>query len=119
METKYVKGPASFLVDSGLLFEINRRILHPLGLALAVDVPNESTPKAEIGYTNTMVVLDVRDDPEGFCFDDESYIQGKAKLTDFLNKLQFQKKLMARRASLGYVVQSIPPEPEQPFMVGR
>jgi hypothetical protein len=118
MKTKYVRDPASFLVDSGLLFEINRRILHPLGLAIAVDVPAKGTPEANKD-TSPMRVLDVRDDPEGFCFDDETYTQGKAKLVAFLNKLQFQKKLMARRASLGYVVQSIPPEPEQPFMLSR
>lgn len=29
------------LLDSGIIFEINRRVLHPLGLALAVEVDDE------------------------------------------------------------------------------
>ena len=116
--TNKIPDPATFLVDSGLLFEINRRILHPLGLALAVEVPDEGTPLS--GELSSLIsVLDVREDPEGFCFSDESCLQGKAKLEAFLEEQQFQKRLMARRASLGYVVQSIPPEPDQPFMVGR
>jgi hypothetical protein len=118
METKYIKDPATFLVDSGLLFEINRRILHPLGLAIAVEVPGEDAPEGGV-LVSPMSVLDVRDDPEGFCFEDEAYVQGKAKLAAFLEDTQFRKRIMARRASLGYVIQSIPPEPEQPFMVGR
>jgi len=34
-------GSAEFLYASGLLFEINRRVLHPLGMALAVECDND------------------------------------------------------------------------------
>ena len=42
---KKIKESAEFLVDSGLLFEINRKILHPLGLAIEVVVEDDGTTK--------------------------------------------------------------------------
>lgn len=112
MSDNHIKSPAAFLVDSGLLFEINRRILHPLGLALAVEVPD--VPDENV--SSTFQVLDMREDPEGVIFEDETYLQGKAKLKAFLETCKFQERLMVRRTSLGFVVQSVPPEVEPSFL---
>ena len=37
-----------YLVDNGLIFEINRRVLHPLGLALVVDIDGKDRRKLSI-----------------------------------------------------------------------
>lgn len=116
MSDKCVMSPSTFLVDSGLLFEINRRILHPLGLALSVDVPDNGTAlEQDFGVIQ---IVDMREDPEGVCFEDATYLEGKAKLKTFLEKSQFQERLMSRRTRLGYVVQSMPPDPEPTFIEG-
>lgn len=111
-----IKDPANFLCDSGLLFEINRRILHPMGLALAVQFPDdgELDPSLE---TATINILDNRNDPEGWVFDEETLTEGQAKLEKFVAENGIVQKLMTRRAQLGFVTQTIPPEaePEPPF----
>jgi hypothetical protein len=67
MHITYLKDPGKFLVDSGLLFEINRRVLHPFGLALAIEFPdNESAAKLAAESENAGFRLwDNRDDFEG------------------------------------------------------
>ena len=90
--------PLSFLVEKGLLFEINRSILHPLGLALAFvydGVGGES-----------MQILDERDDPEGFIFLEETLNHGYAKLESFMEEYGYSK-LASRKAELGFIVQEL------------
>ncbi len=41
-EIKRVKDPAKLLIKTGLLFEINRRVLHPFGLAMEVIVVDKA-----------------------------------------------------------------------------
>lgn len=45
----------------GLLREVNRQFLHPIGLALAVERDGD-------GNESLFGILDARDDPEGFVF---------------------------------------------------
>jgi len=45
-EIKRIAEPGQYLMDTGLLFEINRRVLHPFGLALEVIVHEEDELKA-------------------------------------------------------------------------
>jgi hypothetical protein len=115
-----VKDPSNFLCDTGLLFEINRRILHPMGLALAIQFPDEGEldPTLE---TATVSILDARDDPEGYVFEDDTMAEGQAKLEKFVAENALQQKLMIRRAQLGFITQTIPPEaePEPPFSIKR
>ena len=47
------------LRDEGYLAEVNRRFFHPLGLALAVE---------DLGENSVLMVLDDRDDLEGWHF---------------------------------------------------
>ena len=84
------------LLDSGLLFEINRRVLHPFGLALEAEVNEDGT---RIG-----AVWDYRDDPEGLIFDDVTFADGLRKLNEFM-VAKGQERLTTRHAALGYVIQ--------------
>jgi hypothetical protein len=55
-------GPIEFR-ERGYLQEVNRRFLHPLGLALAARVHVDEGEPGEHFF-----VIDSRDDPEGFVF---------------------------------------------------
>lgn len=52
--------------EVGFLQEINRRILHPCGLALAFHA--EIDENGEHRYTGDVSIVDVRHDPEGMVF---------------------------------------------------
>lgn len=81
----------------GYLQEVNRRFLHPLGLALAVDM-------TEDGTATIAGVWDARDDPEGFIFNaftDES--AAKAAFVD----AEMAKRAEARFRAWGNIVQPI------------
>ena len=94
---KKIKEAAEFLLDSGLLFEINRKILHPLGLALETVVHEDGT--VEFGQ-----IWDARDDPEGMLYADDCYASGLKKLKAYL-KEQGNEALKSRMEKLGFLVQ--------------
>lgn len=99
---KKIKNSARFLLDSGLLFEINRKVLHPLGLALHVELDDDSHTKVLFSD-----VLDSREDPEGFIFSPESFEDGIEKLEKYMAE-EGQKMLESRMAKLGYLIQEKP-----------
>lgn len=76
----------------GYLQELNRRFLHPLGLALEVVREDDGTER--LGG-----VWDARADPEGIAFDD--YDSSKAAAVD----AEIAARRPARVAALGYWVQ--------------
>jgi hypothetical protein len=88
--------PVAEFMNAGLLMEINRRVLHPVGLALAVQVPDGPGDTALHGY-----IIET-DDPAGVIFD--TIDAGKA--------VSYQQRLSARRTArlreLGYIVQPDP-----------
>lgn len=90
--------PLQFLRDKGLLFELNRSVLHPLGLTLQVD----SDGKAELLQT---------DDPAGMLFTQGEFLDGEARLMEFMNE-EGSSRLAARRAFLQFVVQVDPDQAE-------
>lgn len=85
-----------FLLDSGLLFQINSFILHPLGLALVFK-------KLKNGF-DFSGILDYRDVPENMIFDEEMLKNGFKKYKEYM-KTQGNKVIEERFNSLGYVVQ--------------
>jgi hypothetical protein len=96
------KIPAGeYLLNNGLLFEINRKILHPLGLALTVIVDNEdsSVPNIMLGD-----LQDYSYDPEGVIFGDKTFDEGMQKLKTFMQEVG-NSRIEARRNILGYIVQ--------------
>lgn len=96
-----VPRPAKFLYETGLLFEINREVLHPLGLALET-VVNEETGEVEMGC-----LQDFRADPEGVVFDDAALKEGTAKILKFMRE-EGQERIASRKKGLGYVIQPLP-----------
>jgi len=80
--------------EMGLVAEINRSFLHPLGLALEVSIEDDGTEK--LGG-----IWDYRDDPEGMLFSKKHFP------TDKINKAQefIKEKHEQRMKSLGFIFQ--------------
>lgn len=86
--------------ELGLLQEVNRRFLHPMGLALEVEVDDDGTER--FGG-----VWDYRDDPEGIAYvggllDTEEALERKERVDEMLTD-----KTEARTETLGYVIQPV------------
>lgn len=96
---KNVKNFARFLIESGLVFEINRRVLHPVGLSLLVDLDSNNKRKLIISS------LIETDDPEGFVFDQENFDLGTEKYEKFLEK-RGQERITSRRNKFGFIEQN-------------
>lgn len=79
--------------NQGYLQEINRQFLHPLGLAMCVDMDE-----------NTFCVLDSRHDKEGWRFDDTDGDYDYEKRKDSI-KLEVEKRKGPRTKALGYWIQ--------------
>lgn len=94
-------------VDSGLLFEVNRRVLHPLGVAIEVKLEKEEGAEMEFGG-----VWDCRDDPEGILFEETSFWRGMRKWCAYLAKAG-QRAMTTRQSVIGFVRQT-----ETPFKPG-
>lgn len=93
-----IENHAKFLSETGLLFEINRRILHPLGLALYVSVDDDN--KIQIGG-----LQDSRKDPEGIYYNSDQFESGKKRHAKFME--EYGKAAHKTRESLlGYIEQS-------------
>lgn len=89
--------PIKDFVDSGYLHEINRRVLHPLGLALEV------VEEAD-GSCSFSGVQDFRDDPEGMVFAEDTLSPEKgAKVA-----LEEAMRLETRHRALGFWIQPVP-----------
>jgi len=97
-----------FLYNSGLLFEINRRILHPLGLALAINYDDQdgALSEEEAIITLSQDMWDYRDDPEGMIFADDSLEEGSVKYKRFFKEFA-EQKILERTKLLGYTIQSL------------
>ena len=91
-----------YLLDNGLLFEINRKVLHPLGLALALEWKDniaEDDPET--------VILLKTDDPDGIVYEKSMFNDGNTKFENFLGR-EGGHKLAERLAILGFVEQAFP-----------
>lgn len=86
-----------FLLDSGLLFEINRQFLHPLGLALTIR--KSSNGDLEIGIKDGRLI------PDEMIFTPETYETGCAKIKDFLENFGYAQ-MRKREEKLGWSIQS-------------
>jgi len=86
--------------EQGYLQELNRRLLHPLGLALEVVVD-------EYGKERFGSIWDYRDDAEGLLYADEvmSSKDTKAKADKF--KAEWKKKTTLRKKLVGYITQPL------------
>lgn len=92
------KLDAAFLLESGLLFEINRTILHPIGISLAV--------KKDVEGSSTFGLKDERTNPEKLIYSKESYKTGHKKLIRFM-KNYGHNQLKKRADKLGWSFQNM------------
>ena len=95
------------LLDSGLLFELNRSVLHPFGYALALSWKDDSDPDGEPDG----VVLYGTNDRDGITFSTDSFIEGEEKLRKFM-EAEGNSKISARQMLLGFVHQIDPDQIE-------
>jgi hypothetical protein len=95
--------------NKGYLQEVNRQFFHPLGIALALiyDVDEET---GERTATNQVEFLDCRNDPEGYCFDEEYMRENAERFWARSENVleEFAAKAHARSHLFGYYVQSLP-----------
>ena len=105
---------AKFLRDNGLLFEINRKVLHPLGLALEVVCERDEQTgesKEVLGFGG---LWDCRDDPEGVLFGSETFADGFGKYEKYMVETG-GKNTKKRLETLGFLEQ----EPEETVFDGE
>lgn len=98
-EVKRIDNPWKFLRETGLMFEINRTILHPLGMALELSVDDE-------GDEYLSGIWDYRDDPEGLAYAEEAFLSGLSKYMEFMHDFG-EHKLSERMENMGYVIQQL------------
>jgi hypothetical protein len=97
MSDEIKRIPIKEFRELGFIQEINRRLLHPCGLALEVILDKE-TGKETLGG-----VWDYREDPDGI-----SYQNGVLSLDKYMSvENLFLSKTDYRRNNLGYVVQPL------------
>lgn len=82
-----MKDGAKYLLDTGLLGEINRRVLHPLGLAIIINVEDDGS----CSFSNEL--MDCRDDVEGIEFSPELLAALQKKLSSAPTVDEFRKAL--------------------------
>jgi hypothetical protein len=98
-EGKDIKGEldaAEFLEDSGLLFEINRLVLHPIGYHMGIPV---------VDGKRTLRVLDYADVEGGVAFGAIEWKDGREKQKAFNKKREVVRRISDRMRSLGCIVQ--------------
>jgi hypothetical protein len=98
---------AKLLFDTGLLFEINRRILHPFGLAMEILYDDQGGALSEEDAVITMSqnIWDYRNDPEGVLYEPVELITGSEKFKRFLDTFG-AAKLKKRAELLGFTIQA-------------
>jgi hypothetical protein len=89
-----------YLLESGLLFEVNRTYFHLFGLSLAIQ-------------DGALVLLDSRREPEKLKFDRFTMARGQERLRTFLAKFG-HAQMDRRRDKLGWSVQpSVDPNKQE------
>lgn len=93
------KEAAKFLLNSGLAFEINWKILHPFGLALCIK-EDEKTGDVEFDGINKT------SDLAGWEFDETDFTVALHKLKRFVWSRENVERFSARKLSLGSIIQN-------------
>lgn len=101
---KTIENPVEFLKDNGILFEINRQVLHPLGLELQIHLNEERR-------ITGIDLLDNRENPQPIFFPPETFTEGRAKYEQYLRECG--RRNIQKRRQLGVVIQTGPNLPHQ------
>ena len=102
MSLPKIENPAAFLRDNGVLFEINRQVLHPLGLELHFKVDED-------GRLASIDLLDNRESLHPISFTPEAFQAGRAGYQEYLNERG--RGNMQKRRKVGMVIQTGPNVP--------
>ncbi len=94
-----VDDPEVFLKDSGLLFHLNLNIFHPLGLALALEIEEDT----KHGIATSRIVVHETEDPKGYVFGEEDMTRSTQLFTEFMKERK--QRVLSRNKLLGYIVQ--------------
>lgn len=94
-----VEKPAAFLQEHGILFEINRQVLHPLGLELHLAVGDD-------GELARLEILDNRGRPGPIFFSSEAFEDGRRKYEAYM--AAHGKRNIQKRRQIGMVIQTGP-----------
>jgi hypothetical protein len=86
------------LLDSGVLFEINRQLLHPLGYSLSYR-PSMNSEETE------SLILQRTDDAEGVLYDEKNFMDGAAKFAHFM-KTMGEDLIRRRVTKIGFIRQT-------------
>lgn len=87
--------------DAGYLQEVNRKFLHPLGLALSIEVDDED------GSCRLHSVWDYRDDPEGMMYDPAKLNSPDGREKADRIRDERSEKAVIRAKNLGFIIQPI------------
>jgi hypothetical protein len=94
-----------YLLDSGLLDELNRKILHTFGIGLAV--------RTSLDGTRAVAFEDRRADPPALTYDPDTLAANHRKLAQFLDAFG-HRQARRRREALGWVCQPLGPKSPAP-----
>lgn len=97
---KKVKNWVRFLVDNGLIAEINKKVLHPIGLTMEVGIHPDN--RRRLAIDGIFEVED--DDDEGFLYDEET-LEYNSKKFDAYIRPQKKSLIKSRKEKIGFVVQ--------------
>lgn len=97
--TRNIEHPAAFLEENGILFEMNRQVLHPLGLELRFQL-------AEDGRINRIELVDNRASPEPIFFSTEAFEEGRQKYERYMQ--DHGRRNIQKRRQIGMVIQTGP-----------
>jgi len=97
-EVNSIDNFPKYLLDKGLLFEINRKVLNPLGLMMFID--NGRVKKSQVFITALLQAEDL----DGFFYDPESFEVGEEAYKKYLER-EGQERLDDREKKYGFLVQ--------------
>ncbi len=92
-----IENPVEFLIDNGILFEINRQILHPLGMQLEIELD-------ESGSVQDLDLLDNRASDEPIYFSAEEYNEGRQRYENYMDSAG--RRNIQKRRRMGLVIQT-------------
>jgi NTP pyrophosphatase (non-canonical NTP hydrolase) len=100
VKTELDSQVAKFLYESGLGFEINRNVLHPLGLAFSI--------KFDCRDQAIGLAIMETDDPTGIEYTEEQLEVGSQKYYKYLKEQNGESRMAQRLNELGYIIQDAP-----------
>lgn len=104
MSLPKIEDPVQFLVDNGILFEMNRQVLHPLGLELQLG-------SSEEGRASAVELHDNRESVHPISFSPEAFEAGRRRYEAYLNEKG--RRNMQKRRTMGMVIQTGPNTPRR------